>query len=102
MTLSDNEISKIEGLGALTNLKSLVLDGNKITKIEGLGNLSNLNKLQLNNNNITEIKGLENSTELKILTLGGNPINPNLIEKLGGLDDKGYAYDPQKFVNYCR
>jgi protein phosphatase 1 regulatory subunit 7 len=42
LMLLENNISKIQGLGTLTNLRELQLYSNKIRKIENLENLVNL------------------------------------------------------------
>ena len=52
------DISEIEGLSELTNLKALILRYNQITEIKGLENLNNLQELDLSENKIKEIKGL--------------------------------------------
>lgn len=68
------DISKIEGLEKLTELKSLRLSGTEIFEIKGLEKLINLEYLDLRGNEITEIKGLENLVNLKGLILGENRI----------------------------
>ncbi len=64
--------------------------------------LTSLKHLILIDNQISEIQGLESLKELELLQIGVNPIDPQLFEKLGGLDEKSYANQPQKFVAYCR
>ena len=128
LDLSINRISEIKGIRHLNNLKSLGLNGNQITEIKGLENLDNLQRLELSRNQILEIKGLDNIWELEHLELsvnqikevkglqnlskletldiGDTPIPYNIIESLGGIHKLGNyigkAYDPQKFVKYCR
>ena len=72
--LSDNEITKIEGLDSLTKLKKLDLEFNQITKIEGLDTLVGLQSLNLSYNQITEIGGIKKLTKLRKLDLGYNQI----------------------------
>ncbi len=98
------DISEIEGLEYLNDLKELDLSNNNITEIKNLENLSNLLYLNLSNNLITEIKGLENQKMLRYLWLSGNQIreitglnaltnlmtlylNNNDIEEIKGLDN---------------
>ncbi len=69
------DISKIEGLEKLTELKRLDLYGNEIFEIKGLERLINLEYLDLSGSEITEIKGLENLINLKGLILKANNIN---------------------------
>jgi hypothetical protein len=71
--LSNNRISKIDGLKKLKNLKRLYLKNNYIEKIEGLEELENLELLDLSGNvNIQEIPdSLNNLHQLKKLKLTG-------------------------------
>ena len=70
--LSNNNISRIEGLENLIGLKELNLDNNQIIEIEGLENLIELESLNLSNNQITKICGLENLIKLRELDLRNN------------------------------
>ena len=123
LDLKNNQISEIDGLGFLINLERLIIDNNRITEISGLENLTNLRELSitanqitvikgletltklralnLSNNQITDIKGLESLTNLRFLNLEGNRIPRDLIDKLGGLNQRGEAKNPQKIVKYC-
>ena len=71
--LSNNRISKIDGLKKLKNLKRLYLKNNYIEKIEGLEDLENLELLDLSGNvNIQEIPdSLNNLHHLKMVKLTG-------------------------------
>lgn len=71
--LSNNRISKINGLKKLKNLKRLYLKNNYIEKIEGLEDLENLELLDLSGNvNIKEIPdSLNNLHQLKKVKLTG-------------------------------
>lgn len=71
--LSNNRISKINGLKKLKNLKRLYLKNNYIEKIEGLEDLENLELLDLSGNvNIQEIPdSLNNLHHLKMVKLTG-------------------------------
>jgi hypothetical protein len=80
LNLSNNKLTKIEGLEQFTKLKSLDLSYNLIEKIEGLNNLDQLEELDLSSNSIKEISGLENLDELTVLTLRKNNIRK--IERL--------------------
>ena len=53
--LSNNLITKIEGLDNLVNLKKLDLSYNQITKIEGINRLVYMCRLYIYNNKITEM-----------------------------------------------
>ena len=93
-------IKEIKGLGYLTNLKKLFLEGNQITEIKGLENLEKLETLDLRFNKIKEIKGLENLKRLRTLKLAGNKILP--IEGLVGIENDLGTYETYKFVKYCK
>lgn len=83
LSFSDNNISKIENLERLFNLRILYLNRNKIKKTENLKNLSKLIILYLLNNQITKIENLDNLTMLRQLKLGSNQITKiENLEKL--------------------
>ncbi|MGV9172476.1 MAG: hypothetical protein ACOC35_07905 [Promethearchaeia archaeon] len=73
-----------------------------ITEIKGIHRLRYLKELNLNNNNISRIRGLEHLAHLEKLSLNDNPLPQSLLNRLGGLNDSGYANEPQKFVEYCK
>ncbi|XP_012499005.1 PREDICTED: leucine-rich repeat and coiled-coil domain-containing protein 1 [Propithecus coquereli] len=58
LDLSSNQISQIEGLNTLTKLRTLNLSCNLITRIEGLEELINLTRLNLSYNHISDLSGL--------------------------------------------
>ncbi|KAI5938942.1 Leucine-rich repeat and coiled-coil domain-containing protein 1 [Manis javanica] len=58
LDLSSNQISQIEGLNTLTKLCTLNLSCNLITKVEGLEALINLTRLNLSYNHINDLSGL--------------------------------------------
>ncbi|XP_064240400.1 leucine-rich repeat and coiled-coil domain-containing protein 1 isoform X4 [Aotus nancymaae] len=58
LDLSSNQISQIEGLNTLTKLCTLNLSCNLITKVEGLEELINLTRLNLSYNQINDLSGL--------------------------------------------
>jgi internalin A len=74
LSLSNNQLTKIEGLEQLTNLSELNLSWNQITKIEGLEQLTNLSVLELHNNQLTKIEGLEQLANLSRLYLHNNQL----------------------------
>lgn len=74
LNLSQNQIIEIKGLENLRNLKELYLNHNQIKEINGLENVILLRHLELNNNQITEIKRLENLNSLEHLELNNNQI----------------------------
>lgn len=80
-TIGIKDITEIEGLENLTNLKELNLQYNQIREIKGLESLINLQKLNLMDNKIEDLKGLENLNNLQGLYLCHNR-----IEELKGLE----------------
>lgn len=73
-----------------------------MTDIVGLSGLGHLKTLDISGNQISQINGLGNLTSLKKLKISGNPISEDLIIHLGGVDSKGFAKEPQKFVEFSR
>lgn len=102
LILNNNQITEIKYLETLTDLRELTFTDNQITEIKGLEKLTKLRVLNLSHNLITDIKGLESLTNLKFLNLKGNQFPTELIERLGGLNQRGDALNPQKFVEYCK
>ncbi len=71
--ISGSNITEIEGLDTLTNLRRLYISGG-FTEIKGLDSLKNLHKLNIYSKKITEIRGLDNLKGLTWLSLCGNKI----------------------------
>jgi hypothetical protein len=69
LSLSNKNISNIEGLQHFVNLKELDLSYNNITSIDALSGLNLLNKLNLRENKLTNITALNNLTNLVYLNL---------------------------------
>ena len=75
--LSNNEIRDISNLNYLTGDHSfdIRLSNNQITKVDGLSNLTNVWKLDLSNNQINDISGLRNLMEVEdFLYLSNNQL----------------------------
>ncbi|XP_056680154.1 leucine-rich repeat and coiled-coil domain-containing protein 1 isoform X2 [Monodelphis domestica] len=75
LNLHCNNISKIEGLCHILNLRHLDLSSNQISQIEGLNSLTNLCTLNLACNLITKVEGLEKLWNLTKLNLSYNHIH---------------------------
>lgn len=86
ITILDNDwgdISSLEGIKYLTNLRKLRLRGGSINDISELSNLTNLQYLNLAYNYVGDISPLMNLTYLSELDLVANPIkNTKLLEKM--------------------
>lgn len=81
LSLSFQNIFKMENLETLRNLVKLQLDNNVIQEIDGIAHLVHLEWLDLSFNNVTAIKGLETLVELTDLSLYNN-----CITKIENLD----------------
>ena len=89
----------------MKNLGTLGLSDNYITKIEGLENLTNLKRLYLDNNNVEDITPLSANTSLTLLSLLGNSqIDGNRSnytgERLEALNKIGEILDRGGTINY--
>nr|XP_022332451.1 leucine-rich repeat-containing protein 9-like isoform X3 [Crassostrea virginica] len=90
--LQGNEISKVEGMEGLHDLRELVLDRNKIKIITELSfaNQWNLQELHLEENRIRELTYLNCMDNLQRLYLGSNRVQEmGELEKLDGLNSLG-------------
>lgn len=99
LDLSYNQISEIKGLEDLENLEFLGLINNRISEIKGLEKLKNLITLFLQDNQITEIKGLEKLKNLENLALANNKISEikglKTLHKLDTLGLKSNLISPR-------
>jgi Leucine-rich repeat (LRR) protein len=64
---SNNNLTSLEGIENLRNLRILDCSNNNLTSIEGIENLRNLTHLYCYHNNLTSLKGIENLRNLRIL-----------------------------------
>ena len=80
---SDNQISTIENLDTLINLKYLLFINNQISVIENLDTLVNLEGLDLTGNQISVIENLDTLVNLFEIFLDNNQIT--VLEKLNTL-----------------
>ena len=81
LSFYENQISKIENLNHLSNLRQLILYNNQISRIENLDKLTNLRQLYLRFNQISKIENLDYLPNLSQLEL-----SYNLIQKIENLD----------------
>jgi len=82
LNLHCNQISRIEGLDTLFNLKHLDLSSNQISKIQGLENLHSLRTLNLSCNQITMVEGLESLKHLRKFDT-----SYNFVKNISGFKD---------------
>ncbi|XP_078073173.1 leucine-rich repeat and coiled-coil domain-containing protein 1 [Mustelus asterias] len=92
LDLSSNQITHIEGLETLVALRTLNLSCNLITKVEGLNGLINLTRLNLSYNRITDLSGFLHlhgiGHKLSLVDLHSNCISnfSHLLQCLLGLN----------------
>lgn len=92
LDLSHNNISEIEGLDALTKLKTLILSHNQISETKGFDNLVELTDLLIDHNQISEVKGLKNLYKLRCLDFRRNPAEDN-YKKSSYIGDRIFIND---------
>lgn len=80
-----NEISKIEGLEGLRNLRELVLDKNKIRVITETSFFfqTNLIELHLEENRVRELAHFDRMIKLEKLFLGSNKVQVGRSSRIG-------------------
>ncbi|KAJ7376666.1 leucine rich repeat [Desmophyllum pertusum] len=81
LDLSSNHIARIQGLGGLKSLKTLNLSCNELQVVEGLGNLRNLIRLDLSYNAIHNLSGLK-KLHGPAFTLSGLYLHGNQLSSL--------------------
>ena len=74
LILSDNQIRDLSPLAELAMLSWLDLSNNRITDLSPLGSLRQLRDLQLSFNEIAEIRGINSLEQLETLFLDHNPV----------------------------
>ena len=74
---SNKNLTSLEGIENLVNLKELYCDNNQLTSLEGIENLVNLKFLYCYDNQLTSLEGikLKNLVNLKYLNCWGNLLN---------------------------
>jgi hypothetical protein len=88
LNVNDNQISTLENLDNLTQLKSLEIAYNKVSKLAGLENLGNLQALNVSNNRIEKLENMENLKHLYSLDVSYNKIHKKEgLEKLKKLKE---------------
>jgi hypothetical protein len=78
LNLSNNKITRLQGLDSLTSLKQLYVSGNRISSLRGLDALAALEVLHIGDNiisSVTELDHLSFLSNLKELVLEGNPLH---------------------------
>ena len=74
LVLMGNQLTDVRGLGKLTKLTILILNGNRLAQLpKGLANLKQLEYLDLRLNEITDVSDLKKLLTLTELQLGDNP-----------------------------
>ena len=64
---SNNQLTSLEGIENLVNLTDLYCYGNQLTSLDGIENLVNLRRLSCSYNQLTNLDGIENLVNLRRL-----------------------------------
>jgi len=103
------QLTNLDGIENLTNLKSLNCSYNQLTSLEGIENLINLKYLDCHNNRLTSLNDIENLTNLEILCIGYNQLTSlDGIENLINLKrlycwNNQFSEEYRKYIeDYCR
>ena len=52
---------------------------------------------------VKRLEGLHNLINLEVLYVGSYyPALKSLLKELGGVDEEGFVYEPQRIVQYCK
>jgi hypothetical protein len=70
----NNQLTSLEGIENLVNLEALSCSNNQLTSLEGIENLINLEKLWCSNNQLTSLDGIENLVNLEKLWCSNNQL----------------------------
>jgi hypothetical protein len=72
---SNNQLTSLEGIENLVNLRLLYCSNNQLTILENIENLVNLERLYCRNNQLNSLDGIENLVNLEILSCSNNQLN---------------------------
>ncbi len=104
-----NQLTSLEGIEKLTNLKALYCSHNQLNNLNDIENLTNLIYLSCSNNRLTSLEGIENLTNLKLLWCVNNQLTSlegieNLINlKYLSCSNNLFSNDYKKMLkNYCK
>ena len=81
LSLDNNQLKSVEGLGLLTALHTLCLHNNQLQSVKKLNSLTALHTLHLGNNQLTSVEGLDSLAALHALHLNDNQLTS--VEGLG-------------------
>lgn len=102
INLRNQNLTNLDAIENLINLKLLLCSHNQLTNLNGIENLVNLEYLHCDNNQLTNLQGIENLVYLKGLTCSNNLLtNLNEIKKLVNLEYL-YCYNNQFSKEYLK
>jgi len=103
-----SQLTNLNGIENLTNLKILTCSNNQLKSLEGIENLTNLTNLHISSNQLTNLEGIEKLTNLKFLFCCYNQLtNLKCIENLNSLkqlhcSNNEFSEEYKKYLkDYC-
>lgn len=100
LSVSDNQLSTLNGIEVLSNLKWLYADYNKITDIKVLKKLNHLEYVDASGNQLTSLKPLRNCTKVKKLDVSYNKLKTlSDLKKLKNLQELSFRFNEIKNVD---
>lgn len=88
ISIDNNQIEKIDGIGKMQQLKELYASGNKISNLSVLSKLTKLERIEISNNMIRTLpRDFSSLTSLYYLDLSNNPLGkiPRVLTSLNSL-----------------
>jgi Leucine-rich repeat (LRR) protein len=105
---SNEQLTSLEGIENLVNLKYFHCDNNQLTSLEGIENSVKLEILACWNNQLTSLEGIENLVNLEILNCSFNQLTSlegieNLVNlKILSCHNNNFSEDYMNYLkNYC-
>ena len=92
LDLSDNDLTRLDGLESLAALETLALDRNRVKHLEpgAFAGLRNLRDLRMEENGLRSLAHFDQLVSLRALSLGGNRVGEvSELEKLAPLAELG-------------
>ncbi len=103
LSIQSNRIVKLENLDGLIKLEELYMSDNGLSKIEGIDKLNKLRVLDLSNNKIEHIENIENVIELEEFWFSNNNLSNwqdiEILKELPKLKCLYLEHNPIYYIN---